>query len=84
MNETEITNRVYYPGSDVPLTPLQLARETDYAFGVCGFPGRLSGSGFCDCAGGGEFELYPKDDPDVISGGKRYMKCRVCGGVSHL
>ncbi len=84
MNAEIIVNRVYYPGSDVPLTPLQLSRETHFQFGLFGFPGRISGSGHCACTGGGHFELLPEDDPDVVSGGKRYMQCRICGGWSHL
>jgi hypothetical protein len=82
--DTDIINKVFYPGSDVPLTPKQLAdeagpplRESDY------LPSRISGR-HCDCKSGGEFELLPKDHPDVVAGEKRYMQCRICGGWSHL
>ena len=32
----------------------------------------------------GEFELLPQDSPEVEEGGKAYMRCRKCGGISHL
>lgn len=44
----------------------------------------------CDCGVDengytkGEFILLPLDDECVVEGGKAYMKCRICGGVSHL
>ena len=38
----------------------------------------------CDCHGNGIFKLLPKDHPDVIEGGKRYIQCTICGGWSHL
>ena len=79
-----INNRVYYPGSDTPLTAKQLAYETDFTFNQFNVTAQLSGGGHCDCKYGGEFELLPKDDPDVVEGGKRYMQCRICGGWSHL
>ncbi len=44
---------------------------------------RIEGS-HCDCNGNGEFELLPRNDESVIEGGKDYMKCRICGGHSHL
>ena len=48
--------------------------------------------GGCHCSCGvnekgfsnGQFDLLPLDDEAVISGGKAYMVCRVCGGISHL
>lgn len=45
---------------------------------------RLKGD-HCSCGKNmGEFELLPEDSPEVVSGGKRYMICRNCGGYSHL
>lgn len=45
---------------------------------------RLKGS-HCSCGPNmGEFDLLPETDEAVISGGKRYMKCRKCGEYSHL
>lgn len=32
----------------------------------------------------GEFVLFPLDHEAVREGGKAYMKCRKCGGFSHL
>lgn len=32
----------------------------------------------------GQFDLLPLDDEAVVTGGKAYMKCRVCGEFSHL
>ncbi len=84
MEKQAVINRVYYPGGETPLTPLQLARETNFQFGLFGFPARITGGGHCNCKNGGEFELLPKDDPSVLEGGKRYMQCRICGGWSHL
>jgi hypothetical protein len=79
-----IINRVYYRGSNVPLSPKQLAYETGFTFNQFNVSSRLSGGGHCDCKEGGEFELLPKDHPDVAESGKRYMQCRTCGGWSHL
>lgn len=84
-------NKVYRPGGTVPLSPVELAMEANAItkkrpFGAWDFRGadsRIAGV-LCDCPDGGEFELLPKDDPDVIEGGKRYMRCRVCGAFSHL
>lgn len=84
MSSAAVINRVYYPGSDVPLTPMQLAREAGPMFRLSDFPARISGSGHCDCKNGGDFVLLPKDDPAVVEGRKRYMQCRVCGCWSHL
>lgn len=53
------------------------------------FPERLKGP-LCCCGvtkedySAGEFELLPLDSRDVLLGGKAYMKCRVCGKMSHL
>ena len=45
---------------------------------------RLEGS-HCACPPNrGEFVLLPMSDPAVKEGGKRYMKCRICGCYSHL
>lgn len=53
---------------------------------------RLTGY-HCDCGcdenaigkpSRGEFELLPLTDSSVREGGKAYMKCRKCGGYSHL
>ena len=84
-------NKVYLPGSDTPLTPFELAREANAiltknvfeAFNFFGKDSRVAGK-HCSCSGNGEFELLPIDDPDVIEGGKRYMRCRICGEWSHL
>lgn len=44
----------------------------------------------CDCGTDGfgytkgEFILLPLADKSVITGGKAYMRCRVCGKYSHL
>ena len=84
MNNSTIINKVYHPGSDIPLTPKELAKEAGFNFRASDFPDRISGSGHCDCKEGGEFELLPKDDPAVVEGQKRYMQCRICGGWSHL
>ena len=52
-------------------------------------PDRLKGY-HCDCGTNeqgyskGSFDLLPLYDEAVKSGGKAYMTCRVCGGVSHL
>jgi hypothetical protein len=83
MSDT-IINKVYYRGSDIPLSPVQLAKEAGFRFEESDYPARISGSGHCDCKNGGEFELLPKDDPAVVEGMKRYMQCRICGGWSHL
>lgn len=45
---------------------------------------RLKGN-HCACGeNNGEFDLLPKDAPECIDGGKRYMVCRKCGCYSHL
>lgn len=84
-------NKVYLPMSNTPLTPFELAREANKltkrshlsSFEYMGKESRISGN-HCDCMGNGEFELLPVTDPDVIDGGKRYMRCRICGCYSHL
>ena len=44
----------------------------------------------CDCGvsdngfSKGDFVLLPLNDETVISGGKAYMKCKTCEGISHL
>ena len=85
MNEPVVINTVFYYGTNIPLKPKQLAEEAGVNFKESDYPARISGSGHCRCKNGGEFDLLPKDDPDVIaSGGKRYMVCRKCGSSSHL
>ena len=85
LDETTVINKVFKKGSDIPLKPVQLAKEAGFNITPADFPSRISGSGHCDCPNGGEFELYPKSHRAVkSSGGKRYMKCRICGGISHL
>ena len=45
---------------------------------------RITGK-HCDCEEGtGEFILLPANEPVVVEGGKSYMTCRKCGGMSHL
>jgi hypothetical protein len=78
-----IVNEVYYPDGNTQLTPFQLAQEAGSQFRASDYPERITGK-MCDCVNGGKFELLPKNHPDVIEGGKRYMICRVCGGYSHL
>jgi len=84
-------NYVYNIGKFTPLTSSELS---DAANEVCvfkvfeasdftGTTNRISGI-HCSCNGNGEFELLPAVHPDCVAGGKRYMKCRICGGVSHL
>lgn len=85
-------NKVYYKNRRIPLSPEELAKEANALskrnlFKPSDFIGensRIAGEGHCSCGGNGEFELLPEDDPDVVSGGKRYMVCRKCGGWSHL
>ena len=38
----------------------------------------------CPCNGHGIFDLFEADDPFCISQEKRFMRCRKCGGISHL
>ena len=50
---------------------------------------RLAGE-HCNCGtddigfSAGVLELLPLDDDSVVEGGKAYMKCRICGCISHL
>jgi len=85
--EREIIARVYLPWSGTPLTPSELVIKFAEVGGVASedemVSDRLSGH-LCSCEHGGEFELFPLDHPGVVEGGKRYMKCRKCGEVSHL
>jgi len=81
---TVVIGRVFYKGDSIPLTLAQLAKEAGPFLKVSDFPERVSGRGHCDCEGGGDFELLSADDPAVVEGGKRYMRCRICGGISHL
>lgn len=89
-------NKVFYEGGKRPLTPLEIKAEccaVNIALQIPIHPiilqwqpddfakSRLSGA-HCDCNGDGEFELLSLDE--CLEGGKRYMKCRKCGGVSHL
>lgn len=84
-------NSVYIPGRSEPLGPADLAREANAItkhkpfcwFDFIGPRSRLNGD-HCSCCGNGEFVLFPVNDPVVVSGQKRYMQCRICGGISHL
>jgi len=63
-----------------PLTEKELQNRAGAWFTL----DRIAGE-HCDCGEGrGEFVLLPETDPVVVEGGKDYMKCRVCGGYSHL
>jgi len=85
MNETIVINKVFYYKTKIRLTSKQLAEEAGNNFKESDFPARISGSGHCKCTNGGEFDLLPKSDPQVIYGdGKRYMQCRICKAWSHL
>lgn len=85
-------NYVFERGSNIPLTPKRLAAEanaitSNNLFTALDFKGpnsRIQGAGHCRCHGNGEFVLLPIQDSAVQEGGKRYMKCRRCGCVSHL
>lgn len=81
--EHQIINQVFLPGKSVPLTSEQIAQEAGSNFKPSDIPARITGR-LCDCQDGGEFTLIPADHPDVIEGGKRYMKCRKCGAYGHL
>ena len=83
MSNDKTVNMVYYPGSAVPMTNAQLAKEGGIGLTEADFPERILGS-HCSCANGGKFTLLPERHPMVKSGGKRYMICRVCGETSHL
>lgn len=67
----------------------KLAGGKKAVFTPLDFPERLKGH-HCSCGvteegySAGEFELFPLDSEEVKEGGKAYMKCRICGGVSHL
>jgi hypothetical protein len=85
LDETTVINKVFKKGSNIPLKPVQLAKEAGSNITPADFPFRISGSGHCRCRNGGEFELLPKSHRSVKSGGgKRYMECRICGCTSHL
>ena len=86
-------NQIYLMGSNMPLSPQQIAVQANVLhpktkpFTAADFSGeksRISGNGHCDCSGDGEFELLPASHPDVREGQKRYMICRKCGAYSHL
>jgi len=83
MINDKIINTVYYPGSTIPLTSAQLAKEAGPGMRESDYPERISGKQ-CGCANGGKFTLLPTRHPAVQSGGKRYMVCRICGESSHL
>jgi hypothetical protein len=82
-----MSNFVYLPNGITPLTPEQLAEEANKIERArllpSDYPKRLSGV-LCGCKDGGDFELLPLDDEAVVSGQKRYMRCRNCGEFSHL
>ena len=59
------------------------ANEISIKLQPCDIPERLSGQ-HCSCPNGGEFVLLPLNHRMVKSGGKRYMRCRICGEYSHL
>lgn len=75
-------NKVFYRKDDTtPLTPAQLvslAIKSGMTARLEDYPARISGV-HCGCSGPGEFFLM-KQKP----GEKRYMRCRVCGAMSHL
>jgi hypothetical protein len=74
-----LANRVYRPGGSIPLSRYELAAEAGGKIKYTDYPERLTGV-HCDCGEGrGEFELLPKEE-----GQKRYIRCRLCGGHSHL
>lgn len=88
-------NKVYYNElMHNPMSAKELAEAanrilpkpvlTEWDFDSANPKNRLNGKGHCACAGDGEFVLLPENDPDVQSGGKRYMYCRKCGCWSHL
>ncbi len=83
MEPVQIVNKVFYPDMEVPLIPWQLAVEAGPPMRVSDYPARISGK-HCNCPDGGEFILLPRNHPDVLAGGKRYMTCRKCGCTSHL
>ena len=66
-------NKIYPAGS---------GRFTAEDFG--GKSGREQGEGHGYCGNFCEFVLFPVDDPCVIEGKKRYMRCCKCGAISHL
>lgn len=85
-------NKVYlHKGDAEEMTPLQLIYalgfDSNKYIGVISpveMIERITGY-HCDCGENkGEFDLLPVDDPSVVDGGKRYMKCRKCGAYSHL
>ena len=80
-------NKVFSTPTDInPLSPEALAVEANKVmrrpvFTATDFPERITGN-HCWCGGNGEFVLEPVSE--CLEGGKRYMKCRICGGYSHL
>lgn len=85
-------NQVFYPHTNTPLAPEQLAMEANAlykrphftAYDFKGSDSRIADAGHCYCNGDGEFELLPITHPYVVEGLKRYMVCRKCGALSHL
>lgn len=76
-------NKVYYKRTSTkPLTQELLTKESGIAFDV--YPMERIQGNHCDCNGNGEFVLLSKNNKCVVEGGKPYMKCRICGGYSHL
>ena len=77
-------NKVFLHEQDIyPLTPEGLAmaaRELneDVRITTSDYPERITGN-HCNCLGNGEFVLQPAE-----KGQKRYMRCRICSGYSHL
>ena len=63
--------------------------KTDFCECVPARFSRLSGH-HCSCGvsengfSNGQFDLLPLDDEAVVTGGKAYMVCRICGDASHL
>jgi len=85
-------NCVYRRDENIPLTAVELAYEANRITrskpftpnDFIGSNSRIQGTGHCDCCGNGRFELYSVLHPFVCEGKKRYMKCKICGGISHL
>ena len=72
LNETELADEFwFYPNSE--------EKKKKHGYDM----DRLKG-GHCACNGNGRFLLFPITDEAVQEGGKRYMRCTKCMGVSHL